>query len=521
MNCFLLLHYPIQIKGWKSLQSNFSFAKLWFLSQPSLGHNRPMEATSLAKSLHSVCGHGYYQHLVMVLMSIVWMTASFWPTGLPLMMAPPEFLCEGVPCSETEACASTETSVYSDTSPRTVASEWGLVCSKNYIVQAVETAFLAGIVTGSMVLSWAANHWGRKPVLLAAYVTYSTALLLSAFAPSFNYFAALAVLAGLSYTGLAAPCSLLQSEIVDNEYREWYFGISFSAWGASAALFAVASGLVRDWRTVNFVCGLLALTCVPFLLWIDESPRFLLEVQHDVKAANRVLARVAEYNGTVGTRVDVKGGQRGKGDRRGSEVDTWVVVRLASVASLWVGVVIGYYGIVYCLPTYMGSIYLNASVLSLSEVPANLLTSYFMNRIGRKSTCLSLFLLGAVSTLSAALCGHLHSPTGQIAALFVARSALTALFLLIYVYTLELFPTYNRSWAMGVSMTVGKAGGMLAPNLVLVAGVLGVGPLVLIGAVMGGSCGVTVTLPETKGCEMGRAGREDGYVPLLDKVGSE
>ena len=115
--------------------------------------------------------------------------------------------------------------------------------------------------------------------------------------------------------------------------------------------------------------------------------------------------------------------------------------------------------------------------------------------------------------------GVIGSVTLQTAALFLARFMMTALYLLIYVYTSELFPTSLRSLAMGMCTAVGNLGGLLAPNLVLLSGVIGVAPLLIISVLLFCCCVVGWGLPETKGVQLSDVGKDEkqpnfDYTPL-------
>lgn len=463
-----------------------------------------------------------YQHIVLVQMTVVWFTAGLWATGLPLLLAPPTFLCDGVECSEEQACLHSTERIYSPNSKHTMTREFNLVCETGHVVHVTELLFLAGVMVGSYCWGWAATKWGRKPVLLITQLVHCSVFFTVMFVPKFEFIYALSWVAGTAMAGILVADVIMLSEAVDSEYRNWYAGISFSGWGVGASCIAGIALHVDSWRTLALISGLTSLAVVPMLFWLDESLPYLVSMSGSKEKVGAVLQRIASYNGrTYDPAIAGKITTEDEPDVSVLELFrvNWVFKRFVRMALIWVSVVLGYYGILFCLPTYLGDIYTNAIVLGLSEVPANILTSFFLNSLGRKSTSQLLFFVGAVACVTAQAAEFIGSSMMQICALFLARFMMTSLYLLIYVYTSELFPTSLRSLAMGTCTAVGNFGGMVAPTLTPLSAVLGVGPLLIISVFLFLSCCLGWGLPETKGVQLGDVGKDEkepdfNYAPL-------
>ena len=82
---------------------------------------------------------------------------------------------------------------------------------------------------------------------------------------------------------------------------------------------------------------------------------------------------------------------------------------------------------------------------------------------------------------------------------FAGKFGGSACFSIVYIYAAELYPTSIRSTAVGLGSTVARVGGIAAP---LVAGMNGLIPLLIFGvsALLGGC--LAIFLPETLGAPL-------------------
>ena len=99
----------------------------------------------------------------------------------------------------------------------------------------------------------------------------------------------------------------------------------------------------------------------------------------------------------------------------------------------------------------------------------------FLERTGRKPLTIAFFAICGVSCLICALVPN--SPTGAASAAGVVRIVAAvggkfgaaAAFILLYVFTIELFPTVVRSAALGANSSAARLGGVFAPLIVAAA----------------------------------------------------
>ena len=102
-------------------------------------------------------------------------------------------------------------------------------------------------------------------------------------------------------------------------------------------------------------------------------------------------------------------------------------------------------------------------VLAIAQLPGYALAAYGVEKWGRKPTLVGFLILSAVGTLGYAL--------GQSVEIVVTATLLLSFALLgtwgaIYAFTPEIYPTTLRASGMGLSGSVARFGGLLAPSIV-------------------------------------------------------
>jgi sugar porter (SP) family MFS transporter len=161
-------------------------------------------------------------------------------------------------------------------------------------------AALYGTVLGSLLGSWPADRFGRRPTLLAVGALFLVSALASALAPNVELFIIARFIGGvgIGISTVAAP--LYISEIAPPERRGrlaamFQFNIVLGiviAFASNAAL----SGVGADaWRWMLGVAAVPSLIYFVMALWLPESPRWLLTRKKDrVKGVN-MLSRVMPH----------------------------------------------------------------------------------------------------------------------------------------------------------------------------------------------------------------------------------
>nr|XP_045013477.1 solute carrier family 22 member 7 isoform X2 [Jaculus jaculus] len=392
----------------------------------------------------------------------------------------------------------------------TIATEWDLVCTQKGLNKATSTFFFIGVLLGSVVYGYLSDRFGRRRLLLAAYV--STLLLSSASAASVNYvmFVVFRTLTGLALAGFTIIVLPLELEWLDVEHRTVAGVLSTIFWTAGVMLLALAGYLIRDWRWI-----LLAVTlpCVPGILsiwWVPESARWLL-TQGRVAEAQRYLLRCARINGrhmgqdSLSEEALNKVATMERVVRRPSYLDLFRTPQLRHLSLccmvMWFGVNFSYYGLTLDLSGLGLNVYQTQLLFGAVELPSKLAVFWSVRYAGRRLTEAGT-LLGAALTFGLRMLAVPETKSWTIALVVMGKSFSEAAFTTAYLFTSELYPTVLRQTGLGLAALVGRLGGSLAPLAGLLDEVWVSLPKIAYGGTALLAAGTTLLLPETRTAQL-------------------
>lgn len=188
----------------------------------------------------------------------------------------------------------------------------------------VGSAGTLGIVLGLLPAGRIADRYGRKTTLLGGIVIFSIFTFIAAFAQDVTTIVACRFIAGLGQGAVFPVPYLLLSEFVNKQWRGTAVGYANSLLGFAYGLNTLAGAIVIGhmaqedaWRTLLMLGGI-PILLVPFIImYLPESPRFLLKagkvanvrafveqledlsgVQHDEGVIDPEALKVLEYAAT-------------------------------------------------------------------------------------------------------------------------------------------------------------------------------------------------------------------------------
>ena len=158
-------------------------------------------------------------------------------------------------------------------------------------------AALYGTVLGSLLGSWPADRFGRRPTLLAVGALFLLSAIASALAPTVALFIIARFIGGvgIGISTVAAP--LYISEIAPPDRRGrlaamFQFNIVLGIVIAFASNAALAGVGANSWRWMLGVAAIPSLLYMIMGLWLPESPRWLLTRKKDRVRAINMLMRI-------------------------------------------------------------------------------------------------------------------------------------------------------------------------------------------------------------------------------------
>ncbi|XP_057555262.1 solute carrier family 22 member 7 [Hippopotamus amphibius kiboko] len=416
-----------------------------------------------------------------------------------------------VPCPQGwEYDRSEFSSTIATEAPPCLSLQWDLVCEQKGLNRATSTFFFGGVLVGAVAYGYLSDRFGRRRLLLVAYVSSLVLGLASAASISYTMFAITRTLTGTALAGFTIIVMPLELEWLDVRHRTVAGVLSSTFWTGGVMLLALVGYLIRDWRWL-----LLAVTlpCAPGILslwWVPESARWLL-TQGRVEEAHRYLLRCARLNGQpvgedgLSREALNKVAAAERVVRRPSYLDLFRTPRLRHISLccmvVWFGVNFSYYGVSLDVSGLGLNVYQTQLLFGAVELPSKLLVYLSVRHAGRRLT-LAGTLLGAALALAFRLLLSSEMKYWSTALAVMGKGFSEAAFTTAYLFTSELYPTVLRQTGMGLTALVGRLGGSLAPVAALLDGVwLSLPKLAYGGIALLAAC-TALLLPETKQAQL-------------------
>ncbi|XP_068597066.1 LOW QUALITY PROTEIN: solute carrier family 22 member 15, partial [Brachionichthys hirsutus] len=384
----------------------------------------------------------------------------------------PEYRLEqqdGVPLSQQELVQRVTFTEDMDT----IVTEWFLVKHQAYKVSLAGSLFFAGLLIGNIVFGPLSDRIGRRPVYLTGLFFEVVFGYVTAFAPTFEVFAASRLLVGVMNGGIGLVCFVLTQEYVGKSYWAMTGTLNSVIFAVGIALFGALGYFVQPWRNLAMAANTSGVLIFLLSLTLPESPRWLYS-QGQTEKAEEVLRFMAWRNGNVTNSLKlrrVRAAKAGSQDKKGVgvlQLATHPVLRLRTVVLMyvWYACSLVYYGLTLGSGATSGSRYVNIAMSGLVELPAYPLCMYFINKqwAGRRKSLATFLCLAG----SACLCSMFFpEDTGRLldftSLALLGKLMVSAAFNIVYVYTAELYPTVIRNAGLGVCSMSCRVGGILAP----------------------------------------------------------
>ncbi|XP_063077134.1 solute carrier family 22 member 7-like isoform X2 [Engraulis encrasicolus] len=384
----------------------------------------------------------------------------------------------------------------------TLATEWDLVCQDKGMNQVTATVFFIGVMMGAPVFGLLSDRFGRRPVLLVAYLStliFSTA---SAFSLSYIMYMVMRLLTGFTLSGISIISVVLSVEWFGTEHRTFAGIIVSLDCTVGNLLLAGVAYLVNDWRWLTIAVTSPLFLSVALWWWLPESARWLI-ANGKTEQAHVYLQRCAVMNKckadfTPETLADAVIGDQ---HRKYTIVDLMRTPNIRKLAIctgiVWFGVAFTYYGISLNMTGFGQSIYLKQFIYASIEVPGKIGVFYLVKMIGRRPVEVGTLLL-----TGACLLINIFVPQG----LWVVRTVVGVLgkglseaaFTILFLYTTELYPTVVRQTGIGYTSFLARMGVAVAPLVILLEDVWKLLPSIVFCAVSVLAGLVTCLLPETR-----------------------
>jgi AAHS family 4-hydroxybenzoate transporter-like MFS transporter len=326
-----------------------------------------------------------------------------------------------------------------------------------------------GIMVGALISGPIGDRTGRKPVLLASLVLLVVSSLACVYAATIPELAALRFVTGLGIGTLMPATVALTSDYLPSRHRASIIMIVFT--GAPLGGFLggqlVAQLLpIYGWTVIFTIGGVLPLLLIPVvLLWLPESPRFLLKQGRLTPRTQRLLQQLNIETSEPTHTLDVATGNPVAGLFRDGLAPTTVLVWILYFANL-----ISMYLIGYWMPTvlHMSGLSPADSVFAASLRDAGpLLSIFLLAPLSQRFTPQSVLAFSlAAGIVAIAVVGLADLPyVPLLVTIFIIGCCTTGSMTVINGMTAALYPARVRNTGMGWALGIGRLGGIGGPWL--------------------------------------------------------
>ena len=376
------------------------------------------------------------------------------------------------------------------------------------------SAVFCGMLLGGLVVGVLGDICGRRSMLFMGLCLNSVAGVLAAASRNVTELAVLRFIAGLGIGASVPPLFTLVTEISPPSRRGLFITVVASFWMVGASFVAgmaliLFGRLSASWRIFSLVCALPTVgVAVLVKTLVAESPRFLVLENRQEEALiiiNRITKQM-KYTGPAMTLQDLHElypntlRDRSETERRIDPAEPVSNRRprplarcgllcgrfLASISCLyardlrwttfplqvlWFGLSFGSYGILTWINTifdqiHLDDVYTTSLLFALANLPGDLLTAIFMDKISRRFFLSLTSLGGCLSLLLFAVFAHSEGTewgnVGVAVSACAFQAFISASWNIVDALPTEVFPTSVRSTGMGVCSASGRIGAMVA-----------------------------------------------------------
>ncbi|HIL94242.1 MAG TPA: MFS transporter [Cycloclasticus sp.] len=337
------------------------------------------------------------------------------------------------------------------------------------------SAGLVGMMIGALVLGPVGDKYGRRYAVIGSVLVFGLCTLLTGFIDTYNELLILRFVTGLGLGGAMPNATALMTEYVSNRHRNVAIAVIFLGMpigGITGGLLAGQIIPVFGWSSLFYVGGLMPLLLLPVLLiWLPESPRFLLEHDNDNDAVLRNIARKIDQENTITD--DTVFAHHIDEAKHFPIKALFLEGRAKDTLLLWT-VFFFNLMVIYFLYSWIPTLLVQAGyelsqatktvvVLNIGGAVAPFMFSKLIKSMGSKVVLTSCFFFGALSMIAVGQLGsslNLVMILAFFAGFFIVGGQISLNALSSYMY-----PTHIRSTGVGWANGIGRSGSIFGPLL--------------------------------------------------------
>lgn len=398
-----------------------------------------------------------------------------------------------------------ESYVYERTN--TVVYDFGLECQE-WLRALAGTLNSMGAMIALPLAGFVSDTFGRR--ISVVFFGFNVALVgcIRAFSVNYTMYVTLQFMHTAIGGGLYSAAYILATEIVGPKYRIYTSATMSSTFALGQTLLGLIASAVLEWRKLTLVLFAPVFIIVFYYWLLIESHRWLLS-KNKTDEAKKVLLRAAELNGKALSDKSLNFLLTAIPKQTHANVDKKnlflrviksrvMLQRCCTTPLYWITTTFIYYGLSINAVNLSGNIYFNYILTTLIEIPGYWTAVSVLDRVGRRITLFSGYLLCGICCF-----GFAFTPKNlyglSLFLYLLGKFCTGVVFTSLYLFTTELYPTRHRHSFLGLSSMIGRIGSVIAPLtpplMVYWSGI----PSILFGGMSTIAAVLILTQPETLG----------------------
>ncbi|CAB3409431.1 unnamed protein product [Caenorhabditis bovis] len=362
-----------------------------------------------------------------------------------------------------------------------VQVEFNYICDEAKMVKNTITVQTFGVLVGAAIFGQFSDNFGRRTALLIAAFGNGILNIVVAYSPDLTYFMIWRTLSGIFAGGLTVVQMVYMVENIPRKHRMWIQ--NSITWSPNLIIFPYIAYLCHDWRTLSVVIGGASLLSFVTILFLQESPRWLVQ-KGKLDEARRVLVKIRktdrlytqDFEKEIDEILTIESQKFSKSSKKSKKYNfvhlfcTWKM--MAQSFTFIFGIICTtfiVYALMYNMEKLSGSLYWNSAIIGASRWIINIAVSiidYRCEWFGRKLVNQICMSLTAISLAFIALFTYVgHGETIQSIGTIVTLAMCSQLFIAKYLMVNELYPTAVRNIAVSAVSTFSRVGSMFSPQL--------------------------------------------------------
>ncbi|XP_075974992.1 organic cation transporter protein isoform X2 [Anticarsia gemmatalis] len=349
--------------------------------------------------------------------------------------------------------------------------EWDFVCGRRWMGAAAQTAYMFGVIAGSLLFGRLSDKLGRKKAFLWAGILQLLLGTSVAFTTDYYSFVALRFLYGIFGSGSYITGFVLTMEIVGPSKRS-ICGVTFQIMFAIGIMLLAAWGYLIDNRFyLQIVYALHAVVLLPHWFLMDESPRWLW-AQGRARESVAIIEKALKFNGSTES-IDTPAlvshckatCAKYTDEHSAGTSDLFKTPRMLRktlvICGSWFVNSVVYYGLSLNTGKLSGNPYFIMFLMGVVELPAYVIIVYFLDRVGHRALMSTMMIIGGIACL--VIVALPHGSTTTTGVVMIGKLFISGSFSIIYKYSAELFPTVVRSSGVGLGSMCASFAGAFTP----------------------------------------------------------